>query len=45
MFPLYVTVDEQLGVQLLAMATSFFVGGTVMVALFAIVKISEARAR
>jgi hypothetical protein len=39
MFPLYVIMDEPLRVQLLAVATSFFVGGTVIIILVAVVKI------
>jgi hypothetical protein len=45
---LYVIVDEQLRAQLIALATSFFVGGMVLIILFAVVRISGrllARAR
>jgi hypothetical protein len=40
MLPLYVILDEQMKAQLLALSTSFFTGGLVLVASFAIIKIS-----
>jgi hypothetical protein len=40
MLPPIIMPDERLRVQLLALATSFFVGGTVIIVLFAAVKFS-----
>jgi len=40
MLPQYVSVDGHLKRQLLALATSFFVGGMVLILFFAIIKIS-----
>jgi VIT1/CCC1 family predicted Fe2+/Mn2+ transporter len=40
MLPQYVIVNEHLKAQLLALATSFFVGGMVLIIFFAIIKIS-----